>query len=69
MTHRTTAKRSRFSFFSEIIAELKKVVWLTRREATYLTFMVLIVAIIVGLILGGFDYAFANLVDKFFVGG
>jgi preprotein translocase subunit SecE len=69
MTHRTTAKRSRFSFFRETIAELKKVVWLTRREAAYLTFMVLIVAIIVGLILGGFDYAFSQLVDRFFVGG
>jgi preprotein translocase subunit SecE len=69
MTHRTTTKRSRFSIFAEIIAELKKVVWLTRREAAYLTFMVLIVAIIVGLILGGFDYGFSNLVDKLFLGG
>jgi preprotein translocase subunit SecE len=69
MAHRTATKRSRFSFISEIIAELKKVVWLTRREAAYLTFMVLIVAIIVGLILGGFDYGFTHLVDKFFLGG
>jgi len=69
MTHRTTAKRSRFSFIGETIAELKKVVWLTRREMAYLTFMVLIVAIIVGLILGAFDYGFTNLVDKVFLGG
>jgi len=69
MTHRATTKRSRFSFIGETIAELKKVVWLTRREAAYLTFMVLIVAIIVGLILGAFDYGFTRLVDKFFLGG
>ena len=69
MTHRTTAKRSRFSFIGEIIAELKKVVWLTRREMAYLTFMVLIVAIIVALILGAFDFGFTNLVDKVFLGG
>lgn len=69
MTHRTTAKRSRFSIFGEIIAELKKVVWLTRREMAYLTFMVLVVAIIVALILGAFDYGFTNLVDKVFLGG
>ena len=69
MTHRATAKRSRFSFIGEIIAELKKVVWLTRREATYLTFMVLIVAIIVAILLGAFDFGFTNLVDKFFLGG
>jgi preprotein translocase subunit SecE len=69
MTHRTATKRSRFSFIGETIAELKKVVWLTRREAAYLTFMVLVVAIIVGLILGGFDYGFTNLVDRLFLGG
>jgi len=69
VTHRTVTKRSRFSFIGETIAELKKVVWLTRREAAYLTFMVLVVAIIVALILGGFDYGFTNLVDRLFLGG
>ena len=74
MTHptvkRTTAKRSgsRFRFISDIIAELKKVVWLTRREAAYLTVLVLIVAITVGLVLGAIDYGFTNLVDKLFIG-
>ena len=69
MTHRAASKRSRFSIIGETIAELKKVVWLTRREAAYLTFMVLIVAIIVGILLGAFDFGFTNLVDKFFLGG
>ncbi len=68
MTHRATTKRSRFSIIGETIAELKKVVWLTRREAAYLTFLVLIVAIIVGIILGAFDYGFTRLVDEFFLG-
>ena len=69
MTH-PTAKRSgsRFRFIGEIIAELKKVVWLTKREAAYLTLLVLIVAITVGLVLGAVDYGFANLVDKLFIG-
>lgn len=69
MTHRATSKRSRFSIIGETIAELKKVIWLTRREAAYLTFMVLIVAVIVGILLGAFDFGFTNLVDKFFLGG
>ena len=70
MTHRVTATmRSRFRFFGEIIAELKKVVWLTRREAAYLTFLVLIVAAVVGLILGAIDYVFAFIVNEFFLGG
>ena len=60
---------SRFRFIGEIIAELKKVVWLTRREAAYLTTLVLIVAIIMGLLLGALDYGFTQLVDKLFLGG
>ncbi|MCK4368775.1 MAG: preprotein translocase subunit SecE [Dehalococcoidales bacterium] len=70
MTHRgVTTKRSRFRFIGDIIAELKKVVWLTKREAVYLTFLVLLVAVTMGLILGAFDYGFSRLVDKFFLGG
>ena len=70
MTHRAAAtKRSRLRLFGEIIAELKKVVWLTRREAAYLTFLVLVVAVVVGLILGAIDYVFAFIVNEFFLGG
>ena len=65
-----TAKRSgpRFRFISEAIAELKKVVWLTRREAAYLTALVLIVAAAAGIFLGALDYGFSRLVDFFFLG-
>ncbi len=72
MTHHTaTAKRSgsRFRFISEIIAELKKVVWLTRREVVYLTVLVLIVSITAGVVLGAIDYGFTQLVNSFFLGG
>ena len=69
MTHHTAERSgSRFRFIGEIIAELKKVVWLTRREAAYLTVLVLIVAITVGLVLGAIDYGFTNLIDKLFIG-
>jgi len=69
MTHRTATKRSRFRFIGEIIAELKKVVWLSRREAAYLTFLVLVVTVAVGIVLGAFDWGFAQIVDRFFLGG
>jgi len=70
MTQRSTTKRSRFRFIGETIAELKKVVWLKwPHEVLYLTFLVLLVAVVVGIILGAFDYGFTNLVDKFFLGG
>ena len=61
--------KSRFRLIGDIIAELKKVTWLTRREVAYLTAMVLIVAFIVGIFLGALDYGFTALVDKLFVGG
>ena len=71
MTHHTTARRSRvrlFNYIGEIINELKKVVWLTRREAAYLTVLVLIVSIAAGIVLGALDYGFTDLVDKVFLG-
>ena len=65
-----TAKlsRSRFRFFGETISELKKVVWLTRREIIYLTTLVLIVAAVAGLVLGVLDYGFSRLVNVFLGG-
>ncbi len=72
MTYRSaTAKRSgpRFRFIRETIAELKKVVWLTRREAAYLTALVLLVSITMGVILGVLDFGFTKLVNNVFIGG
>jgi preprotein translocase subunit SecE len=72
MTYRSaTTKRSgpRFKFISETIAELKKVVWLTRREAAYLTALVLLVSITMGVILGVLDFGFTKLVNNVFIGG
>ncbi|MFC2072061.1 preprotein translocase subunit SecE [Chloroflexota bacterium] len=71
MTYRgATAKRNLiFRFISDTIAELKKVVWLSRREVAYLTTLVLIVALTVGIILGIIDYGFTRLVNDLFLGG
>ena len=71
MIQRTGTTKKGFSitkFFGDIIAELKKVVWLSRREVVYLTVVVLIVAAIAGLVLGALDLGFTGLVDKFFLG-
>ena len=59
---------TRFGFVRNIIAELKKVVWPTRREATHLTMMVLVVAGIIGIILGVLDLGFKELIDSLFLG-
>jgi preprotein translocase subunit SecE len=67
-----TTSRKGFSitrFFGDIGAELKKVVWLSRREVVYLTIMVILVAGIAGLVLGGVDTGFGRLVNNYFIGG
>ncbi len=61
MTQRATTER-RGRFFSDIVSELKKVIWLARGELVRLTILVLVVAIVAGLILGALDFGFARAV-------
>lgn len=70
MTYHTTKKGgSRFVRGArEVIGELRKVVWLSRREAAYLTGIVLIITAIFGAILGALDYGFAEVAAKVFLG-
>jgi preprotein translocase subunit SecE len=71
MTQPVVAKKKGFrlfNYFAEIFNELKKVVWLNRRELIYLTGLVLIVTVITGIILGALDFGFTQLVDKIFLG-
>jgi preprotein translocase SecE subunit len=60
-TKSAPAKKSRFSFFPEVIAELRKAHWPTRQEALRLSILVLIVCAIVGGILGALDLGFTRL--------
>jgi preprotein translocase SecE subunit len=71
MTSTATVKPAgnRFTrFFSGLWAEMKKVVWLSRREVAYLTGLVLLITIITGIVLGLFDWGFSTAVDKFLIG-
>ena len=54
-------KKSRFSFFAGVVAELRKAYWPSRQEALRLSILVLAVCVVVGLILGGLDLAFTRL--------
>ncbi len=49
------------AFFKEVYAELKKVTWPTRPEIIRLTAIVIGVSVVVGVYLGGLDYAFTKL--------
>jgi preprotein translocase subunit SecE len=55
------AKKSRFSFFVEVVAELRRAHWPTRQEALRLSLLVLAVIIVIGAILGVLDLGFTRL--------
>ncbi len=48
----------------DIVSELRKVVWPAPQEALYLTMVVVVVAAILGAILGGLDIGFGWLLEK-----
>ena len=68
-TKSAPAKKSRFSFIIEVVAELRKAHWPTRQEAFRLSILVIIVCAIFGAILGGLDYGFYRLFAKLLIGG
>lgn len=51
-------------FLSDVINELRKVVWPTREDTIHLTVVVVIVTIIFGALLGAIDVGFGWLVDN-----
>jgi preprotein translocase subunit SecE len=53
-------------FAADIISELRKVTWPTFSETRYLTMVVALVSIAIGLILGGADYIFGWAVGRLF---
>jgi len=61
--------RKRFQFISDIINELKKVMWPSREELMRLTLMVLGVCLVTAVVLGIVDYAFGRLVREAIGGG
>lgn len=71
MKQRATAKTSRqkVNFFSDTISELKKVTWLSRREIVYLSALVLLVTVVVGVFLALIDFGFTRLINGVFLGG
>lgn len=62
-----TAQKRRLStpsWFSDIFAELKKVSWPSRDETAYLTMVVIVVSVAVGILLGSVDIFFNWLIDR-----
>ena len=62
-------RKTLFKSLAEIVGELKKVTWPTRHEVIRLTGIVLVICIVTGIIIGLFDFGFAQLVSKVFIRG
>lgn len=52
------------TWITDIISELRKVTWPARREVGYLSFVVIVVSLIIGMILGAADLAFGWFVEQ-----
>jgi len=59
-------KKLQPGFVGDVIAELRKVTWPSFNETRYLTVVVAIVAIAMGLFLGALDLAFGAIVERLF---
>ena len=63
----STASRRRLrqpAWMEDIVSELKKVTWPSRDETIYLTTVVIVVAVLVGTLLGGIDIFFNWAIDR-----
>ncbi|MEX2373453.1 MAG: preprotein translocase subunit SecE [Dehalococcoidia bacterium] len=52
----------------DIISELRKVTWPGRREVANLTFVVLVVSLLLGMVLGAADLVFGWLIEQTLLG-
>ncbi|MBU1177033.1 MAG: preprotein translocase subunit SecE [Patescibacteria group bacterium] len=55
------------SFLREVRIELKRVTWLTRKDTIKYTIFVIGLSLVVAAFLGGLDFLFSWLLDKFVI--
>jgi preprotein translocase subunit SecE len=51
-------------FLMDVISELRKVVWPKREDVVHLTFVIVVVTLMIGAVLGLIDISFSWLIDK-----
>ena len=56
-------RRGRFALIGEVYSELSKVTWPPRQDAVRLTMLVLAIAVVMGVFLGLWDFAFSQLAE------
>ena len=53
-------------FVSDIVSELRKVTWPSFQETRYLTIVVAVVSLSVGILLGSIDFVFGWTIERLF---
>ena len=53
-----------WSFFREAREELKKVAWPSRRDTLRYTGIVIVASVVVGMVIGGFDYILQQFIQR-----
>ena len=61
--------RRAITFYKQVVAELRKVIWPTRRELLTYTSVVLVFVLFMVAIISAYDFAFSQAVLKVFGGG
>lgn len=61
-----TKRTSPLTFYRQVIAELRKVVWPTRPQVVNYFFVVLVFVLIMMAIVAGLDYAFGKAMFRIF---
>lgn len=62
--HRQRGSFFRPAWITDIISELRKVTWPSRQEVGYLSFVVIVVSLVVGAVLGIADLGFGWFVEQ-----
>jgi preprotein translocase SecE subunit len=62
--HRQRGSFFRPAWITDIISELRKVTWPARQEVGYLSFVVIVVSLVVGAVLGIADLGFGWFVEQ-----
>ncbi len=57
------SKKTNTNFAKEVIAELKKVSWPSKKEVVKATGVVIAISAALGIVVGAFDYLFSTLIN------
>ena len=62
---RTMGRVNPVTFMQEVVSELRKSVWPSKEETARLTAVVIVLAVVVGIYLGGLDRIFFQIFNRF----